>query len=764
MHYWENCNKNEAIALLRKFVREYEAWYEIKQKEIIKKEDEAAATICLNRINNCIGRLEDGIIELERNEKAWKAFGLMNHAMKLQRVNYAKRNNKVIPSESIQWYSFQLAFILLLIPDITDKTSRWRESVDLLWFNTGGGKTEAYLGVMAFTIFYRRINNGKIGGGTTVMMRYTLRILTTQQFERASSLICACEKIRREHEQEIGEDPITIGLWVGSDVTPNSIKRAKVVIEQIKDGKSVLKENPMQISHCPYCGEPLFATDYKINSGLRIMCPNRGCEYHLGLPIYVIDEEIYEKRPTVLLSTADKFARIVWEEKTKNIFSSDGRYLPPELIIQDELHLISGSLGSLDGIYEAAVEQLCTTKEGIRPKIIASTATVRNATCQIKRLYDRGMFQFPPNGLEIEDSFFARQASKEKRPIRKYVGICETGGNKLDALMRLFATLFWCLDCLKKDGYDQRVIDQYWTIVGYFNTLKDLGSSSIVLMERVESYTEFLRTQKFKKQSEQMGLEGAQIYGNCELTSRKSTSEIRKVLDRLDISYPDERSYSYVLASNMLSVGIDINRLGIMAVYGQPKQHAEYIQATSRVGRKNPGIVFALLSQLNTRDKSQYEAFRYYHQSNYEQVEPTSVTPFSYRAVEKALHAAYVAIVRHREPSLRCNESVSLFRAKDQVPTEAKEYLLKRIRNISEDAVPYARGWLQEYINEWEKRAIESPDNFLYTITPKQKNTYHSLLYSAEEGEQGEFPSTLNSLRNVEPQCNVYIKERRKNE
>ena len=212
------------------------------------------------------------------------------------------------------------------------------------------------------------------------------------------------EYLRKEHNIPGGE--ISIGLWIGSSMTPNYLSDAADKLNESDKNSSSVECDPMQVTTCPWCGAQIERSCYSIEDSMIIKCNNnKNCRFHDGLPIYLIDEDIYKKKPTLLLSTVDKFARLVWEENSKVLFG-DGKTLPPELILQDELHLISGPLGSIDGIYELAIEKLCT-KKGFKPKYIASTATVRNAANQIKSLYDKDMFQFPPNGISVDDSFFA---------------------------------------------------------------------------------------------------------------------------------------------------------------------------------------------------------------------------------------------------------------------------------------------------------------------------------------------------------------------
>lgn len=751
--YWNKASQEATCLELSRFVEEY-AWWRNSQEKLYESlrggDFQSAGDKVVERIDKCITRLKHGITVLKCNNYAWKAFVMMNRAMLLQRIK-----TKHIDENSVNWYPFQLAYILQIVPDIVDEKSAYRESVDLLWFPTGGGKTEAYLGVAAFVIFYRRLTGNVISDGVTVIMRYTLRLLTIQQFERATALICACEHIRKKENISGGE--INIGLWIGSSMTPNKIEQAKDVLDKLRENpyKKIYEGNPIQITKCPWCGKKIDLNGYEIKDGtLNIRCAdNPECEFHYGLPIYVVDDDIYRVCPTLLLSTIDKFARIAWEENTRNLFGD--KCPPPELIIQDELHLISGPLGSLAGVYEVALEYLCG-KTGKPPKIIASTATVKNAKEQIRNLYDRRTIQFPPAGINYENSFFAVKAEAEMRPARTYIGLCEMGGSIADLLIRIYATLFFAKALFIKQGKDSDVIDQYFTTVGYFNALRDLGASSTIIQDRIFTHIRNLVSRTFKKESEQYQIAPAdvRVFEHSELTSRKSSKEIQDTLGQLSLHYSEPGSYSYVLASNMLSVGIDIDRLGVMTVYNQPKSNAEYIQATSRVGRRNPGIVLAMYNNMRSRDKSHYEQFGYYHKSFYRYVEATSVTPFSLRAIEKALHCIFVSLIRLTIPSLSQNESAKYFQADLDDVVKIQNYIVNRVGETMPKNIDFAAESLRNFARDWEAVALENRNTLCY----KSYSGLPSLLSSAEEISELGLPKILNSLRNVDPTVNIYFR------
>jgi hypothetical protein len=751
--YWRTAARETGCKQLTQFINEYQEWRE-KQAAIAETIDNmdfrTASDLVLIRIDECISRLRNGVRILLEDNLSWNSFKLMNEAMLLQRIKTKKTKE-----QDVNWYPFQLAYILQIIPDIVNDKSVFRDSVDLLWFPTGGGKTEAYLGIAAFVIFYRRLSGKADKDGVTIIMRYTLRLLTIQQFERATALICACEHLRKKNGISGGE--INIGLWIGSSMTPNHIEQAKDVLDKLKENPNerIFEGNPVQITKCPWCGQKIDLNSYTISgNALQIRCAdNPNCEFHTSLPIYVVDDDIYRVRPTLLLSTVDKFARITWEENTRSLFGEGCP--PPELIIQDELHLISGPLGSLSGIYEIALEYLCG-KTGKYPKIIASTATVKNAREQIHSLYNRNTVQFPPAGVNYDNSFFAMKADAGRRPARTYMGLCETGGSIADLLIRIYATLFFTKTLFIKQGKSKDVIDQYFTTVGYFNALKDLGASSTIIQDRIFTHIRNLVARTFKAESERYNISpnDIKVFEHSELTSRKSSKEIKDTLDQLALRYDDSACYSYVLASNMLSVGIDIDRLGVMTVYNQPKSNAEYIQATSRVGRQNPGLVLAMYNNMRSRDKSHYEQFGYYHKSFYRYVEATSVTPFAMRAIEKALHCVFVALVRLTIPGLSSNESARYFRADIPAVGKVRDYLLKRVGEIMPSNSDYATTVLSDFANVWEEIAIENSNTLFY----KSYNGYPSLLSSAEDDSELGLPKILNSLRNVDPTVNVYFR------
>ncbi|MCA9058978.1 MAG: hypothetical protein KDA85_10780 [Planctomycetaceae bacterium] len=512
--------------------------------------------------------------------------------------------------------------------------------MDLLWFPTGGGKTEAYLGLVAFVSIYRRLSveNPDDGAGVATIMRYTMRLLTTQQFIRASAMICACEALRRGRigsslKDRLGSTPFSIGLWVGENATPNTRQAA---FDSRADRS---KPSPIQLASCPCCRQKLRWRQARPSSAVEVICETEGCllSGDEPLPVWTVDEDVYGERPTLLIGTVDKFAQIVRRPET-TLLMGVGSKAQPQLILQDELHLISGPLGTLAGLYEAALDTILSAN-GTPPKIIGSTATIRRAPQQVLALFDRGTCQFPPPGLSADDSGFTVIAPN--LPGRRYVGVTTAGRSAKFTLQAVSASLLQTAFA----GLPQEQRDYYWTLVTYFNSLRELGGALVLMQDDVHDTISLIATAR--------GEARRPLGEVSELTSRRTQREIRDMLDLLVKPAGDPAALDVVLATNMVSVGVDIARLGLMIVNGQPKTMAEYIQSTSRVGRGEvPGLVVPILNNGKPRDRSHFETFRTWHSTLYREVEATSVTPFASRARDRALHAVLVAVIRHLAPGM----------------------------------------------------------------------------------------------------------------
>jgi hypothetical protein len=672
----------------------YQDWIE-KQKSKLSSDTRRReiGEELLNRASQAKDRIAAGIACLDEPNVLY-AFRLMNRAMAT--VIGKRQTMAGLPiDEKPSWRPFQLAFILMNLRGIAEPLHPDRSVVDLLFFPTGGGKTEAYLGLAAFTLVLRRLKNrGIASAGVSVLMRYTLRLLTLEQLSRAATLICGLELERQRDADRLGPWPFEIGLWVGMAATPNVMGRKGDNNDDSARSRTIRFQNnskanpaPIPLEECPWCGTKFTTSSFSLvppkadaPTNLQVTCANRRCEFRGGnpLPIVGIDQPIYRRLPCFIVATVDKFAGLPWLGPAGGLFGKAERYdkegfygacdpgvgsrlpnplIPPDLIIQDELHLISGPLGTIAGLYEAAIDALCSRElEGktVRPKIVASTATVRRAYAQVKALFGRDSVEiFPPPGPDRRDSFFAVTMPAAKRNARRYTGIAAAGRS----LKRAMLVTYLALMGAAKRFYDEaggnrnpeNPADPYMTLVGYFNSLRELGGSRRIVEDEV--------TSRLKSYGGRMRLgENKGLFADreikqevLELTSRESTDKVANSKRRLALRFNENDRVDVALATNMISVGLDIVRLGLMVVLGQPKTTAEYIQATSRVGRddQRPGLVVTLLNIHRPRDRSHYERFETWHASFYRGVETTSVTPFSPRAIDRSLAAVTVALARH---------------------------------------------------------------------------------------------------------------------
>lgn len=758
MNYLASSPKKNVIDGLNLLTDNYEKWIDEKNKQLstLAKALREVAIRNLDKCRRTLQTLQDSIACLS-DETVFTAFAHANEAMFLQRKNMLINAGKYSSDQDIRWYPFQLAFFLQEIVSLVRTDDPRRSQVDLLWFPTGGGKTEAYLGIAAFAIFYRRLLRKDKSAGVTVLMRYTLRLLSFQQFERATALICACELLRKKYRLPGGE--ISIGLWAGRDLTPNKINMAQKILQGEKDPDSE-SSNPVQLRRCPWCGSPISETNYHCDIGKKrmlIRCPSSECTFHSGLPVYLIDEEIYEYSPTFIVATIDKFAQVALNYETSSIFGRSKGKLPPELIIQDELHLISGPLGTITGLYEAGIRKLCENR-GVYPKIIASTATIRNAGEQIKALYASDFTQFPPQGIDISDSFFAEESTRNEKPARMYMGCMGTGTSPVTVTIRAMTALLYASRYLAEQGFDDRVIDPFWTITGYFNSLRELGGAIIRVVDDIQDRFDYLRTAKF---SVKYPLHKAKKRYDAykELTSREKSENIGNVIqNELKEPYRSDGStspYDFLLSSNMISVGVDVGRLGTMVVVGQPKTTSEYIQATSRVGRETPGLVLTMYNQSKSRDRSHYEDFTQYHQSFYRFVEATSVTPFADRARDRALQALYVILCRNLVPQLAQDKDAVNFKRSIPELSAIRDYILSYVAYVDPAEYEHVVRDLDEIELEWEEKSVRK-DQLRYRRT--KYVSAKDVLFDPDYAENSRF-RILNTMRSVETTIDVTVTE-----
>jgi hypothetical protein len=769
--------------VLNSLVDAFRDWVVRTESEATTFQDEWRETAISNahKCRKSLTRMEKAVEVLEANLIAHTAFSLANQAILEQRAAVGRKKREVkmingipnvepmdqIPHESPVWRPFQLGFLLQSIPEIVDPSDESREIVDLIFFPTGGGKTEAYLGLTAFSILLRRLNDPN-DIGVNVLMRYTLRLLTSQQFTRAASLICCLELIRQSRS-DLGMTPIRIGVWLGSDQTPNSLKQAKNDFDDLMRGN--LQTNKFLLLKCPYCGTQMgplksdrrgnkrYVEGYNYKSSkFFFRCNDIQCPFgaiNSELPVLVIDEQIYDLRPDLVIGTVDKFAQLAWNDNTRALFgldhSGDRISSPPNLIIQDELHLISGPLGSMAGLYEIVIQDLCSDKRNNQltlPKIIASTATVARYQAQILSLFGRDRsLVFPPPGLDSKDSFFARieMLGGKPAPGRVYLGVFAPGYSSYQTIqVRVGTALIQAPMRLPDDDRDP-----YWTGLWFFNSIRELGNTQTLIQSDIHDYSfnVYLRDQRKKRRF---------VNNNSvlELTSRMKSDEVPAALDQLEKTLESNGKdvLDVCLASNIIEVGVDIDRLGLLVIAGQPKSTSQYIQVSGRVGRnwrRAPGLVVTIYSPLKPRDRSHYERFRSYHQKLYHFVEATSVTPYADPVLERAVHAILVTHVR-----MNSNSNAGPMPYPAAEIEEAKKIILRSIKRSGIDYADAVEKWLDRRIDQWH---IWEKTKW----TDRDGDTRQALIRPAdvqlEANELNAFWKTPNSLRNVDAECSLEI-------
>ena len=789
---------NDGTESLEEVIALYEAWIADRRRDASAL-DPAHQSTALHHLKQCTAasrRMREGLALLRERGHIRDAFVLANRAVLLQQVHFVGTTRPMVyddrkkllkldepkrqadplapPPGRGAWRPFQIAFLLAAIPSCADPSHQDRELVDLIFFPTGGGKTEAYLGLSAFAVILRRLRDPR-DAGVEVLMRYTLRLLTAQQFQRAAALVCALETIRTGRP-ELGSKPFSIGIWVGGGTTPNRRGEALNALRNLRSGKG---SNPFLVIRCPWCSAQIGPIRTQRNRArgsraprvngydevadtVRIRCTDDTCEFSDGLPLYVVDDDIYEHRPTIVIGTVDKFAQLAWRSDTRSLFGlgDDGEHdvSPPGLIIQDELHLISGPLGSMVGLYESVIEELCVDRRSdppVRPKIISSTATIRRYSEQVRALFARpSAALFPPHGIDVQDSFFASCATYrsphpragELREGRTYVGVHGGGlGSLQTAQVRTFAALLQAgMDLPKAER------DPYWTLMVFFNSLRELGTSLSLLQSDIPDYMKAIRNRRGSSWDEVR-----RLHRELELTGRIENDRVPAVMEALETPYgsgPD--TVDICLATNIIEVGIDIDRLSLMSVVGQPKSTSQYIQVTGRVGRRweeRPGLVVTIYSATKPRDRSHYEKFRSYHERLYAQVEPTSVTPFAPPVLARGVHAALVAWVRQRAPLAAASSPYPL--PEDLVANFAR-VLRDRVTMVDHEEEEVLTRFLNQRIEEWRRWV---PSEWRRSSTADEPGLLYPAGDYADPEERVRSWATPTSLRDVDAECRGVI-------
>ena len=807
---------------LSPLVEEYSQWIGEQRAESLPRQSLAGTQDeLMSKAARARDRMQEGIALLKRDAEVREAFKLANQAMYVAaaQADKVREDRRYKDGQEPEWRPFQLAFILMNLASVADARHADRRVADLIYFPTGGGKTEAYLGLIAFTLLLRRLR-GKSepheGRGVAVILRYTLRLLTLDQLGRAATLMCALEEMRRRDPKRLGNARFTVGLWVGAAATANRLKDVHKALHDYTPGR---QDSPFPLTTCPWCGADIRIQNIKLVDAAGkpsktkytravVYCEGEKCRFTeaqrpgQGLPVLFVDEQIYQELPDFVVATVDKYAMVPWRGEAGMLFGRathldeqraygvmhkppsgatplpDG-LPPPELVVQDELHLISGPLGTMVGLYEAAIDYLCERDlDGGRyaPKVICSTATVRRAREQIRALFGRDMALFPPRGINEGDNFFSRLKTDDWG--RLYVGIGAPGRALRAVSVRAYATLLAAAQAhFEPKGAPEQPADPYMTLVGYFNSLRELGGMRRLVEDevrnRVSNFDQGKRPQSFL--GPHPWAADRKLKLPAELTSRESTERVKETKRRLAArrANDDPEPLDVVLASNMISVGLDIDRLGLMVVTGQPKTTSEYIQATSRVGRAYPGLVVTCLNVFRPRDRSHYERFVGYHESFYRDVEATTVTPFSGQTLDRGLVGTMLTMIRHGIAELEPPTGVMEIHPQRARAEQLLEWLVGRARHhrewhdkeAEERIADLVRRRGRDFLDSWERvvdKALAGAGTRNYSRFDHAKSAGNPLMYTATDNpppdhdeQQFEAPT---SMRDVEPSVHVWLR------
>lgn len=758
--------REDVVRALDTLVTGYSTWAAKQREGVDRSPDPAIASRLVSRIEDWAKRMRAGVLRLRQDDLTWRCFVLANEAMGIQmalskarpKVPYGREEGRSMPSIDFsgrQWRPFQVAFLLGVIESLVNEASSDRDIVDVIWFPTGGGKTEAYLLVSAFELVRRRIVYGTRDTATAVISRYTLRFLTAQQFQRTGALVVALEILRRRFPGELGERLFTLGLWVGGAVTPNDYRKAHDKFQEQIESKA--PRNPFLLQACPCCGTEIFPTrrrsgrkrwvesDFGVVARpdqFRFRCASSQCEFNERLPLNVVDEALYNEPPSMLLGTVDKFALLPWDDRSRVFFGGrDDQSIPPSLVLQDELHLISGPLGSLAAPYDAAIDAIIKAR-GARAKRVGSTATIRNAREQVRGLYGLEVAVFPSPSTRWDDAYFF--STDQYNPGRTYLGIMGQGYIKPVVAMAWTAAAL--LQSAKEVPLESKALDAYWSLLAYHNSRRELGRTLTAAQDEIQARIHAIATSPVVARAVREPLE-------LSATMVKSLGE---AIEALEKPYaPSDPPVDLVPCTSIISVGVDLDRLGIMLMNGQPKLTSEYIQATSRVGRGEvPGLVVSLFSATKPRDRSHYEDFRAYHESIYRHVEPTSLTAYALPARERTLHAALVSVVRHAT-QFRANESAKTIDFTDPVLQRRVADLLAAMRAADPTEAAEVEELLCDRLDEWREQA-ESGFPLLYERR-WVGHQFKSLLTPYGKPKAGALWPTMMSVRNVDSEVKVRV-------
>ena len=643
--------------------------------------------------------IADGVFLLENNTALRTCFSWTNEVMlcaiKLQGKSFTG------------WRLFQLGFILTQIRAIYERCcsekdlSDHLETAEVLWFSTGGGKTEAYLGIIVMAMLYERLSGRTYG--TTAWMRFPLRMLSVQQFQRLSYVVAQANIIRQR--EKLGGHPFTIGYFTGTG-TP---KRITGINESDRNDflPSISNErlNELKfISDCPYCPEKNSIEMIKdLNNGrIKHICNNPKCWSNIGadegvygegihgeLGIYVSDEECYRYIPTVMVGTIDKLAVISHNKRFRYFFGGATHYCPQHgfsfegrcvhnrliknddgsytadqcpnnsrtsqirtkslgtmpfpgisILIQDELHLLKENMGNFDSHYETLFSALQEANGGRKPKNLAATATIKEYEHHVTHLYQRKPRRFPVPGYTLNESFYSRVVKDDKgepQMRRLYAGILPlgTGPTMAKATALVSSRYLTLIDELRSALSSDP--DSACEALGFDSNRAD------DLIEHIETYlnANLMYVNSFQSLSDVVhALEDAQVdYPDRryqQLSGKSTLEEIQSAIENIETKEPDDQTRQ-VVATSVVSHGVDMHRLNFMVIAGWPKSIAEYMQSSARAGRIEPGIVLTVLNSRVLFQSNVFMNFTDYHKFMDRMVESVPINRFAPNLIERTL-------------------------------------------------------------------------------------------------------------------------------
>jgi hypothetical protein len=619
-----------------------------------------------------IVRFKAGLEILRNDADSLLAFQLTNEAFRVLGASGPVEKRKY------GWRLFQIVFLVSQIPGlfghkaISDASRAELSTVDVIYFPTGGGKTEAYLGAITYHCFFDRLR-GK-SGGVTCWTRFPLRLLTLQQTQRMADIIGTAELIRRAHpDPRLSArtvDPFAVGYFVGAEGTPNKLvppidgqerKDARDEVDWSTATDAAARQRWKRVVTCPTCRTDTVIVDFDENSvKLQHRCTNGDCRFPSGiLPVYVVDNEIYRYLPSVVVGTVDKLASIGNQRKFALLLGAVdgrcsvhgyysgictqegcrdakrlGRARPPGLsgptmFVQDELHLLKEGLGTFDSHYESFIQSIARHFGADKPiKIIASSATIEQFERQVEHLYGRDPRLariFPVLGPRLGESFYA---FTQPLAARLYVGILPHNKTVFNAILELIE--YYHVEAFSLRKVAPHLSDFYQTSLTYFLANKELNAVRTDLSSDTNP------------RIMEQGFPGLQLQ---ELTGDTSTDEVTRTLKHLETTSASGSPADVVLATSMVSHGVDVDRLNAMIFYGMPRLTSEYIQASSRVGRSHVGISFMCFQSARERDQSHYEYFHKYHEFLGQLVEPVAINRWATYSVDRTLPGLFMGVL-----------------------------------------------------------------------------------------------------------------------